>query len=350
MLIIDPTKDLLSFLRSLPKTEIHLHLEGCLSADDYQSLCRKNKIEPSPHIYAPHTENFDLDRFIRLFFSIQDAIRKPEDLQFLVHSLAEYLALNNVIYAEVFFAPNRLVDKGLPFQDMLDVLVAGIRELEQKQHRTVRLLIDVSRSFGPERAMNTLENVLAYRQPEVIGIGLGGLEQIGPAPEYRQVFALARAEGLKTVAHAGEDAGPQSIWDALDVLQVDRIGHAVCAFQDPTLMEHLKTKKILLEVCITSNLHTQSYINSVSEHPVRTFYKQGIPICINSDDPAIFHSDISQEYLLLLEQLGFSLPEIQDLFLQGVEATFHPDKKTLRNTIQKSWDELPQKYPMLFSG
>ncbi len=333
-------------LRAMPKTEVHLHLEGLIDEVVYARL-QQGQGEKAP--VFPRNEVKDLPSFIEQFCLLQDSIDSPQELQILVDRLAHYLKENNVIYAETFFSPNRLMDKGLSLESMIEVLVWGIRQLEAEQGRTVRLLVDVSRSFGPEKAMRIVEYLVSHRIPEIIGIGLGGLESEGETPLYQPVFRAARAAGLKTVAHAGEDSGPRSIRDALDILQVDRVGHATSACQDPELMRSLRERNIPVEVCLTSNVHTGRFVPDIASHPVRAMFEAGIPICINSDDPAIFQTDITREYLLLMEHQGFTLSEIEQLHVQAVDMTFAPNKAELMGIIRRSWDMVREQQPQFFA-
>lgn len=319
----------LDFLRALPKTEIHLHLEACVSKQTLKFLYEKNG-NPLTDEEIEEKFNFkDLMGFIQVFFFVQSSVKEPGDLAYLISSLHDYLRSNHIVYAEVFFAPSKFIQNGLDFDEMVEVMVEKIREIRAQDGTDIRILVDVSRSFGLENAMNNLNRVLKVRHPEVIGIGLGGAELMGPAKDYADVFKIARESGLRTVAHSGEDDGPWAIWDAVTLCKAERVGHATSAIQDPELVKYMKDNHIPIEICVTSNVFTGKYVRKEQNHPVRYYYDQGLKLSINTDDPVIFNVNLTYEYFKLYRFLDFSLDEIIDLIKQGVFASFHPNKEEL---------------------
>ncbi|EKP14103.1 adenosine deaminase [Leptospira borgpetersenii] len=328
-------QDVINFLRELPKTEIHLHLEACVNKDTMKRLIAKNGISVTDEEFEAKFNFKDLNGFIQVFFFIQSLVKEPADFSFFVGSLSEYMRANNIVYTEVFFAPSKFIQNGLDFEEMVNFLVNRIREEKENDGITIRLLVDVSRSFGPENAMNNLNRVLKLRHPEVIGIGLGGAELMGPARDYQAVFQKAREAGLRVVAHSGEDDGPWAIWEAVELLKAERIGHGTSAIQDPELVKYLRENHIPIEICVTSNVFTGKYVRKEQNHPVRYYYDQGLPLSINTDDPEIFNVNLTYEYYKLWRFLDFSLDEIVDLIRQGVFASFHPNKESLWSEMEK---------------
>jgi adenosine deaminase len=201
----------------------------------------------------------------------------------------------------------------------------------------VRFLVDVSRSYGVENARKNLDLTLKHRGRSVIGIGLGGAEATGPARDYAEVFAKAIDSGLRVVAHAGEDMGPESIWDAIRILKVSRIGHGISAIQDEELMDYLAEKQIPLEICPTSNLFTRKYVTRLTSHPIRAFYDRGIKVTVNTDDPSVFDVDLLDEYLNLTGGGFFKIEEIMGLIRNGLFSTFLParEKAAHWNAVSK---------------
>lgn len=339
-------KDVINFIKALPKTEVHVHLEACMDRELLLKMIEKNKIEIKQdeinNIY-----NFEgLSGFINVFLFIQSAVKSPEDLKYMIDSLATYLRKDNIIYAEVFFAPSKFIQNGLDFFAMVDVLVDRIREIKQEDGTEIKILVDVSRSFGRENAMNNLKKVLKLEHDEVIGIGLGGAELKGPPRDFEDVFRLARESNLKVVAHAGEDDGPWAIWDTIEILQAERIGHAISAIQDPRLLDYIKEKQIPLEICLTSNIFTGKYVKREKHHPVRYYYDKGLLTCINTDDPAIFNVDLSYEFFKLYRYLDFTLDEILDLIHKGVLSTFHPNKNALWKKMEKRISQVKKDFKL----
>ncbi len=319
-----------AFIASLPKTEIHLHIEGLVSVDSIWSLIKKHRLDLGIGSKEELKKRFhvtSLTEFIDLFINIiQACFLTEDDLTYLVDDARHYLSRNNIRYAEIFFAPTKLIKNGLDFDRMVDRLDEGAIQL-RTEGIDVRYIVDVSRGFGLENAMRNLDLTLAHPTPNVIGLGLGGAEQTGPAKDYQAVFEKALKAGLKVVAHAGEDVGPDSIWDTIDILGAQRIGHGISAIQDKKLMTELKERGIPLEICPTSNLFTQKYAKTLAEHPIRAFFDHGMYVTINTDDPTLFGVDLNDEYSRLLESGIFTIGELLQILKNGVFATFLPKKR-----------------------
>lgn len=214
-------QDVINFLRDIPKTEIHLHLEACVNKQTLKYLYQKNNIPVTDKDFEDKYNFKDLNGFIQVFFFVQGSVKEPSDLGYFIDSLAEYMKSNNIVYVEAFFAPSKFIQNGLDFDEMVEVMVNRIRQIETKDGLVIRLLVDVSRSFGPQNAMNNLKRVMGVKHKEIIGIGLGGAELMGPAKDYAEVFKVARESGLRTVAHSGEDDGPWAIWDAVNLCKAE---------------------------------------------------------------------------------------------------------------------------------
>ena len=321
------TDDYRKIIRGIPKTEIHLHIEGLASVETIWSLKEKHNLTlPGIKSKSDIKKRFNvknLDDFIDLFLNvIQNCFRKEDDLDFLIQDTRDYLKRNNIFYAEIFFAPSKFVMNGFSFAEMMTHLDNGAQLIQKQDNREVKFFIDVSRGFGPENAMNNLKLTLKNRRPSIIGIGLGGAESKGPAKEYKKVFKKARAHGLKVLAHAGEDVGPESIWSALKDLKVTRIGHGISATFDPKLEKYLAAHQIPLEICPMSNIFTGKFASSYEDHPIRHLYDSGIYVTVNSDDPTIFGAELDDEYYNLLINNIFTLKEIFLLMKNNLYATF----------------------------
>ncbi|MBT3275249.1 MAG: adenosine deaminase, partial [Spirochaetales bacterium] len=209
----------------------------------------------------------------------------------------------------------------------------------------MKFIIDVSRSFGLDNAMNNLNLTIANPFEHIIGIGLGGVEASGPAKDYESVFALAKEKGFHVVAHAGEDVGPESVWDAIKLLNAERIGHGISSIQDKKLLKFLVKKQIPLEVCPTSNLFTQKYVKVLEEHPIRAFFDQGIYVTVNTDDPTLFGIDLIDEYMSLTNKNFFSPSEIITLVKNNLYATFLPQET--KDEIWRKAQAIIESHPAL---
>ena len=322
----------------IPKTEIHLHLEGMVTVQTLWTLIKRNNLQ----IEGIQTRedlsqkyNFkSLDGFIWFYINVlQNCFQNAEDLELLIDDARNYLEANNIIYSEIFFAPTKFLQNGLNFKDMISVLSKGAKTLHDKHGITIKYLIDVSRGFGPENAMHNLQLTLEHKNEYIIGIGLGGAESQGPAKDYKEVFVKAKANGLKIVAHAGEDVGPESIWSALRDLHAERIGHGISSIKDNKLMAYLKETQIPLEVCPTSNVFTRKYVDKIENHPIRALFDNGVYITLNTDDPTLFAVDLITEYMNLYEYLQFKPEELFQLMKNNIYATSLSEK--LKETLWK---------------
>ena len=317
-----------NFLRKIPKAEIHLHAEATISRETVQALMdRVPEGLGKPTSVDKLFSYNNLKDFITSFLYVQGLITKLSDLAALFDDVATYLKANNIVYCELFFSPSMFMKKGFTFPEMIDVIQKAIDTIEKRDKLTIKLIIDVSRTFGVENAQANLESTLKHKTPMVIGVGLGGDEEKGPAKLFGEVYRLAVERGLHVVAHAGEVVGPESIWDALNTLKVERIGHGLSAIQDPKLMKHLADKQIPVEICLTSNVITQKYVTKAEDHPVRTYYDQGLLVVINTDDPTFFNCSIIDEFWTLHTKLNFTMSEIQQLVINGFKASFLPEEK-----------------------
>jgi adenosine deaminase len=307
-----------SFLRKIPKAEIHLHAEATISRKTVQAFLDRRPDGENDRVDVDKLFTYNsLKEFLTSFIFVQGLYERPSDLAVLFEDVAAYLKENNIVYCELFFSPSTFLKKGFTFQEMLDTIQASITTIEQRDGLKINLIVDVSRSFGVENAQSNLESTLRYRTPMVIGVGLGGDEETGPANLFKDVFRIAASRGLHVVAHAGEVVGPQSIWDALKNLKVERIGHGLSAIQDPELVRYLAEKQIPVEICLTSNIFTQKYVTRAEDHPVRPLYDQGVLVVVNTDDPTFFHCSIIDEFWSLHSKLKFTMDEIKEIIING---------------------------------
>ena len=316
------------FVVQVAKAELHLHLEGCIRLDTLWQLAQENQVQIPDVSCKKDLERLyqieSLDQFVYFFIHVlQPCIRRAEDIRCCFADLRDYMQRNRVRYAELFFSPSKLLDQGIAYGDIARILQEGSEELAHEGY-ICRFLIDVSRSFGPENAMRNLEHVLFCPCKAIIGIGLGGSEKDGPARVYAEVFRKAREAGLRCVAHAGEDVGPESIWESINLLKAERIGHGTSSMHDAELRSEIKRRGIPLEVCITSNTFTRRFVSVAAEHPVRLFYDESLPLTLNSDDPALFGSELNDEYRILVEQCGFGACDVLGIMENNVRMSFMP--------------------------
>ena len=328
------------FITSVPKAEIHLHSEAVVSTKTIGTLYKKHFDKEMTKQELDNLFVFsNLTEFVQAFITLQKLFNTPEDFVLLFDDIENYLKENNIVYSELFFSPSSFIRKGFAFDEMIAVFDKCINAIKKRSGIEIKILVDVSRTFGLENAMNNLNYILANGSKNIVGIGLGGDEVHNPAEIYEPVFAKAKQAGLHVVAHAGEDVGPESVWSTLSALKAERIGHGITSIQDEKLMQELAAKKIPLEICVTSNVFTKKLVTEAKDHPVKKFFDKNIIVTVNTDDPAFFNTSLVNEYWILHKELGFSMDEIKTLILNGFDAAFcSKQKKTAyKKAVEEAW-------------
>lgn len=287
----------------LPRAELHLHLDGSVEPE---TLLEIDPALTREEIVA-HTTYSDFAGFLKSFVWVNQRLRTPEDYARVARRLFARLKSEGVTYAEVILSVGVVLWKE---QDLGAIYKALAREAALTPV-TVRWIFDAIRQFGAETAKPIFDLAAERVGDGVVAIGLGGDEVRGPAGLFGDLFREARDRGLRLTCHAGETAGPRSVWEALQIGS-ERIGHGIRAIEDPALVAHLAAKQIPLEVCITSNLRTGA-VASLAEHPVRKLYEAGVPIILNSDDPALFGCTLTSEFELAAREFGFTEDELAGL-------------------------------------
>ncbi len=301
-----------SFYQQLPKAELHLHLEGSVAPETLCELDSSLSLEQATARYRYR----DFPGFLQTFKWVMEHLNAPEDYALVARRLLEELGRQNVSYAEINLSAGVSVWRK---QDFAAIYEAVKREAERSEVE-VWWILDAVRHFGAEAAMEVARLAVERAGDRVVAFGIGGDEARGPAAEFRGVFAFAAAHGLKLVPHAGEAVGPESVWAALE-LGASRIGHGIRSVEDETLLRHLRDHQIPLEICISSNVATGA-VASLAAHPVRRLFDANVPIVLNTDDPAMFHTDLSREYELAATQFGFSREELEQLARDSFKYAF----------------------------
>ena len=328
----------MSWFDSLPKVELHVHLEGAIPHAALWELIRKYGGDPSVPDLEALKRRFkyrDFSHFIKTWSWKNQFLREYEDFAFIAEVTAEDLAAQNIRYAEMFFSPSLFVRHGLQVQRLAEAVRAGLGRVTGI---TVALVADLVRDYGPKPEARTLAQLHEVRDQGVIGIGIGGSETTFPPEPFEPVYREARRLGFHTNAHAGEAAGAKSIWGAIERLQVERIGHGTRAHEDPCLVQYLADMQIPLEMCPLSNVRT-GVVDMLANHPIREYFKQGIAVTVNTDDPKMFDTSLAQEYRLLVEECGFSKREICRLIFAAVEACWLPSEQ--KQWLQRSFMKDP---------
>ncbi len=295
-----------------PVAELHLHLEGSV---EVETLLEIDPTLTRDEIRAATTYT-DFEGFIQSYIWVNRRLNSPEHYAVAARRLFERLASEGVVYAEVTISAGVILWKQ---QDFAPIYEAVQREASASKVK-VRWILDATRQFGVHAAKPVFDLAAERVNEGVVAIGLGGFEAGGPARWYADLYKEAREKGLRLVCHAGETTDATSVWEALEI-GAERIGHGIRAIEDPALVAHLAEKKIPLEICITSNVRTGA-VASVKEHPVRRLYDAGVPIVLNTDDPALFECTLTGEYELARREFGFTEGEIEGLRDNSVSYAF----------------------------
>jgi aminodeoxyfutalosine deaminase len=315
-----------AWLRSLPKTELHLHLEGTVTPETLLELSQRNDDQPMTLEEARALYHYtDFTGFLLAFKAVSERLRTPEDYELITYRMLQRLAAQGVVHAEAYVSVGVVYYwRRIEFEPLFYAMEAGRVRAEQKFGITLYWIFDAVRHFGPEEAARVFRKAAELRQewPSIVGIGIGGDERRTGAEPFRELFQEAKDVGLRLTAHAGETMGPESIWAALNI-GAERIGHALSAQLDPDLMEVLAERQVPLEICVTSNLRT-GCCPTLEEHPVRRYFDAGLMVTLNSDDPAMFESDLQDEYRLAHDAFGFTPEHLRELAANSIEASFLP--------------------------
>jgi adenosine deaminase len=311
---------------SVPKAEIHLHLEGTVDLETLRRLAERRAV-PAGRRSARDLERLyvhrDFPHFLRNFRDLCAEIRTPEDFALITAALADRLRRDRVLYAEVFCSPAIFASRGLQAGEIMDAVSGAARAAAAEGGPRLRFLLDGVRQFGIAAFEEQVAAALACSRYDVIGVGLGGDEAALPTSAFAAAFREARRAGLRTTVHAGEFAGPRSVWEAIDLLEVERVGHGVRAAEDPELVRALARRAVPLECCPTSNVKT-GVVRSWPGHPIATLHRAGVAVTVNSDDPAMFGTSIAAEWRALETRLGLPRLEVLAIGLRTARSTFLP--------------------------
>jgi aminodeoxyfutalosine deaminase len=314
-----------AFIDRLPKAELHLHLVGSASVPTVLELARRHPDSTVPRSaaeLAAFYEFRDFPHFSQVYGAVSSLVREPADVAELVLGAARDLAGQNVRYAELTVTPYTFTSAGMPVAGLTEALDIAARSAVRDHGVRMAYIFDIAGEYGAPAAFGTLEHALTCPPEALTGFGLAGIEQARPGfvAEFRSVFASAIAAGLHSVPHAGEMSGPATIWEALDGLRAERIGHGISCLDDPALVARLRESQIPLEVCPTSNACTRQ-VPGLAAHPLPRLLDEGLFVTLNSDDPPMFGTTLTEEYRRAASVLGLSRAQLAGLAANGVQAS-----------------------------
>jgi adenosine deaminase len=330
-----PTRSLADFVRRMPKVELHVHLEGSIEPETLLQLARRNGV----NLPAGSVDDLrrwytftDFAHFVEIYMTISSCICTPQDIELIAREFLRGQAAQNIRYSEVTFTPytHFSLNRRIPFDEQLDALSRAREWAKSELGVNVGWVFDIVRNVRPiEHSLAVAEWAISGMDKGVVALGLGGLEMGHPPELFQEAFDRARQAGLASVPHAGEIGGAESVRGAVDFLHASRIGHGVRCLEDAHLVSILRERQIPLEVCPSSNVCIGVAPN-LSQHPLPRLLAEGLYVTINSDDPAMFNTTLTDEYLRIVDAFGFGAEMVERLVINAVRASLLPESARLQ--------------------
>jgi adenosine deaminase len=337
------TADLETFIRAMPKVELHVHLEGSIRPETLLDLATRNQVELPARSVDELREWYafkSFDHFIEVYLAAARCIQTPADVERITSDFLDGQAEQNILHSEVTYtASTQRMLADIPLDDQLEAINRARTRAGREHGVTMSLTIDYPRNLDPDEFVGVARWAVDNMSRGVSALGLGGPE-VGYPPElFRQAFAVAREAGLPSVPHAGETEGPESIRGALRDLNAVRIGHGVRCLEDADLVAELRERQVPLEVCPTSNV-CLGVAPSFAEHPLPRLLDAGLYVTLNSDDPPMFGTTLTDEYLKAADTFGLGAADVREMVRRAAEATLLPaaQKKDLLKRVDQGFE------------
>lgn len=324
---IDPNKRR-QLIRDLPKAELHLHIEGSLEPELMFALAQRNNVKIPFNSLEEVRQAYDfsnLQDFLDIYYQGMGVLQQEQDFYDLTMAYLQRAKADNVRHVEIFFDPQGHTERGISFDTAIGGILHALEDGEQQLGISYRLIMCFLRHLDEADALKTLEQAEKWID-RIDGIGLDSSEVGHPPSKFAKAFATARNKGLKLVAHAGEEGPPEYVWEALDILKIDRIDHGNRALEDARLVQRIVKDGHTLTVCPLSNLKL-CVIDQIADSPVRTMLERGMRATINSDDPAYFGGYVNDNFHAVADALDLTLDEIRQLARNSFTGSFLPSAK-----------------------
>ncbi len=320
----EETMSLVAFIKAMPKVELHVHLEGAIRPETFLKLAQRHQVSLPASDLAGLRQWYqftDFSHFIEVYLQIAQSLKTPEDIAMIAREYLESQARQNVRYSEIIYTPfNQYLANGIPFDEQIDALNQARAWANKTLDVDCQFIMDISRETTPEQGVTVAEWAVSAMDRGVCGLGLGGPEVGNPPEKFRTAFDLADEAGLSAFPHAGETVGPESIWGALEHLHPARILHGVRCFEDPALVAELRKSQIPLDVCPTSNICLKVF-PEMRSHPLPKMMEEGLYVTLNSDDPPLFNTTLTKEYLIAVQVLGLTYSDLKGLVNAAIRAS-----------------------------
>lgn len=342
---------LTKYIRAMPKVELHVHLEGSIRPETLLRLARRNKVT-LPYYTVEELRDWytfrDFPHFVEIYVKISSCLKTADDIELIAREFLQGQAEQNIQYSEPTYTAYTLYQiSGIPFDDQFEALNRARVWAEHELGVTMNVIVDIAREVKPEVGMVTAQEVIKHYGNGVGALGLGGYEVGHPPEKFQAAFDLANAAGIPCILHAGETGGADSIWGALRVANSRRIGHGVRCLEDESLVSYLREHQIPLEVCPTSNVRlnvasTTADKPFLAEHPIQTLMHKGLYVTLNSDDPPMFNTTLTDEFLYCAEAFGWNQAVCEKLTINALRASLLPaeDKMSLEQDFRAEFARL----------
>jgi adenosine deaminase len=354
-----PVKDLMdeksmrSFLKDIPKVDLHRHLEGSIEPRTLISIAKRkgiqlpsyNEAELKPHLQITDKDKTLLD-FIKKFDTIGKAFTDKDAVEEVTYEAVKDANADNVKYAEFRFSPVYMASQyGMQVEDVMQGVLDGVSKAKKDFDTDIGLIMIVERQMGPDHAAFVEALAEKYMDKGVVALDLANDEFNFPPGPYAKVFQQAKDAGLKVTVHAGEAGGAENVRVSIEDLKADRIGHGVRSFEDPAVEKLIKDRGIPLEMCPTSNVQTGA-TPSLDSHPFKKYYDEGIPVTINSDDPGVSDITLTDDYVKMVDRFGFTMRDVEKFVMNGLDAAFLPkdEKEALKKKYGTEIAQVEQEY------
>ena len=330
--------DYVSFIKSLPKVELHIHIEGSLEPEMLFDLAKKNNVDipfKSVEEVRKAYSFTKLQDFLDIYYQGMNVLQTEQDFYDLTYAYLKKSALDNVLHSEVFFDPQGHTERGIEFEVVINGITNALDDGYDNLGISSKLVMCFLRHLSEEDAFKTLEMALPYKN-KIIGVGLDSSEIGHPPSKFERVFSKAREEGFLILAHAGEEGPPEYIWEAINLLKIDRLDHGNRALEDEVLVQKLVQMDMALTICPLSNLKL-CVVKNLREHPLKTILNKGLKATVNSDDPSYFGGYMNDNFISITNALNLEKSDLVTLVRNSIDASFLEDLPKL--SLMKKLDQ-----------
>jgi len=316
------------FITQMPKAELHLHIEGSFEPELMFEIAQRNKIKipfkTVEEVRAAYNFN-NLQEFLDIYYAGANVLQTEQDFYDLTWAYLQRIHQDNVIHTEIFFDPQTHTERGISFETVITGIHKALEDGKNQLGITYKLIMSFLRHLSEDDAFATLEQAMPF-QGNIDGVGLDSSEVGNPPSKFKRVYEKARQAGFKLVAHAGEEGPPEYVWEALDILKIDRLDHGNRSLEDAQLVDRLVKDQLALTVCPLSNLKLK-VVKDLKKHPLKTMLDKGLKATVNSDDPAYFGGYMNDNFIAVAEALKLDKKDLYQLAKNSFEATFVSDKE-----------------------